>query len=107
MVAPPPIAEPLVTCTAMPPHPCPLEKTETAGPVAPVVSHETYWSKFVGRFNPIAPETLDNIKAETKPAPPRICTEKQRLRWEAMMMQWGKDCESKLKSVRGLINKPQ
>lgn len=39
------------------------------------------------------------------PAPPpaRQCTEKDRLRWEAMLMHWGDDCESKLRAVKGFL----
>lgn len=33
---------------------------------------------------------------------PQQCTEKDRLRWEAMLFHWGADCESKLRSVRDI-----
>jgi len=38
-----------------------------------------------------------------EPAAPIRCTEKDRLRWEAMMFNWGSDCESKLNALSGYI----
>jgi len=107
---PPPVLAPLelpdslTTCAPRPAHPCPAPvNVEVAGPSEMLknVSRETFWQKFTKYLTP-APEVI----AEIKPVPyipaPRTCTDKQRLRWEAMLMNWGEDCQSKLKAVRDL-----
>ena len=49
---------------------------------------------------------MANWRGAAETAEPRpTCTEKDRLRWEAKLNQWGADCESKLKRVGALVKK--
>lgn len=86
----------LLNCAAMPKHPCPAQP-EPAGPPAPV-KKRTMFASFFSKEKPVA-----GTPAAGSVSQPQQCTEKDRLRWEAMVFNWGADCQSKLQAVSGYL----
>lgn len=73
----------------------------------PNVSRETFWGGLTKRFLNPAPPPAGIKDDEKAPLEERVCTEKQRLRWEAMILNWGADCQSKLAALAALVkNRP-
>lgn len=94
------VPDALTHCAAMPAHPCP--EVEHAGPDTPAAAPAplTLWQRLTGMK---LPEGVQPTAEGQVTPPPRVCPEKSRWRWEAMLVNWGRDCESKLAATRKVI----
>lgn len=87
-----------MTCERRPAHPCPPSPAPSVS--LPESEAGTFQEKLKTLFGsePVKQSVSHETNRET-----RHCTEKARLRWEAMLMHAHADCMSKLARVRKLL----
>ena len=95
------IPETLTVCESRPAPPC--ENLTQSPDNATLVAAPSRWDKITGMFS--KPVTGPEKPLETPAAP--ICTEKDRLRWEALVMKAHADCKGKLDRVRNMLKGQQ